>query len=189
MVVHSPPSTSDPCRSSTADVRAENTSPLVVDISRCVLSLSAGIIVESGCKEISDLRRKARLSHGADHRLEGSVSVDEHERRLAPNVVLHPDLQILIGDVGEGADRKIVDKGCHGTRLVSACDADDGDLSFELFLHLCDRTGFTTARASPRCPEPQDDVLTGKRVGVDLATADEIARPTVSPLGGHVVTR
>ena len=99
--------------------------------------------------------------------VERAVVVDEDERRLAADVVEVPDIAVNVGGVGKGVDAGVGDKGLNLLDGVATGDTDDSSPALELMLLGGDRTRSTATRCSPRCPEPQDDVVTFEIVCVD----------------------
>jgi len=69
---------------------------------------------------------------------------------------------------------KLVDKDRHFIGVVLAGYTDESDLVFVLLFKLCDRRSYCFAMRSPGCPEPQDRVLAGEILVIDLTTADRI---------------
>jgi len=116
--------------------------------------------------------------------VERAVVVDEDERRLAADAVELPDITVDVGDVGKGIDTGVGDKGLHLLNAVATGDPDDPSPPLELLLHGCDRTRFTATRRSPRCPEPQDDVVAFEIVRIDETATDSVLDEVVGPLGG-----
>jgi hypothetical protein len=96
----------------------------------------------------------------ADEDLNSSVVVDQNKRWLVRDSETTPDLQILVEQVSETRYATIDDEilGCFLT--VSTGNTNKGDLIAELALYLCDRRGFTNAAASPRRPEPKQEIVT-----------------------------
>ena len=85
-----------------------------------------------------------------------------------------PDLVVEILDVIESTDAGLGDERFHVvSRGARAGDADEVHPTGERLLHRCDRTGFATARRSPRGPEPQHEILTRVVADIEGTTADE----------------
>ena len=134
-------------------------------------------------EEDLDLVNQTRLAEPAEQATCCAVIVDEDPRRLRRDLIAAPDVAALISHMAKGADPGVGDEGLHRADAVSSGDADDLDLTVKLFSHRCDRRGFCTATASPGRPEPQDDVLPGEIVGVELASAELISDERVGPVG------
>ena len=99
-----------------------------------------------------------------------SIVVQEHERWLCCDVERRPDSAGFVNGVGEGIDFERVDEVSNRVEIISSCDSDELHILTVLLLHLCDRRGFCSARASPRSPEPKHDVLTCEAVPIELST-------------------
>ena len=90
------------------------------------------------------------------------------KRRLAANAKFLPDFTADICDMGECIDAHIGDELAHRREVVTTGDADHVYFTGKLFLHQCDRTGFSDTTWSPGRPKPQDKILPGVVARVEL---------------------
>jgi len=89
------------------------------------------------------------------------IAWNDYPRWLPANAIVAPQFAGLVGELDDVAQTVAIDEIFHVLEAVTTWDTDDGEAVAEFCLCRCDRRGFTIARASPRSPEPQQDVLPG----------------------------
>ncbi len=107
--------------------------------------------------------------------LDAAVGAYQHPPRLGAHAELSPQLAIFIGDLRDVTQLVLGDEVPVGILGVAAGDADEDQIVAVLCLQRCDRRRFTIARRSPRCPEPQQHIVSGRRSQVELLPVEQRA--------------